>query len=81
MPLAIPLLLFQLDLHALFKESGRLLIIFLISSVGTMLGALIGFFMLKDHIPELGKITGMISASYTGGGRELCCDDGAIRTQ
>ncbi|RKW32191.1 DUF819 family protein [Kingella denitrificans] len=67
-PLAIPLLLFQLDLHALFKESGRLLIIFLISSVGTMLGALIGFFMLKDHIPELGKITGMISASYTGGG-------------
>lgn len=67
-PLAIPLLLFQLDLHALFKESGRLLIIFLISSVGTMLGALIGFFMLKDQIPELGKITGMISASYTGGG-------------
>ena len=67
-PLAIPLLLFQLDLHALFKESGRLLFIFLISSVGTMLGALIGFFMLKDHIPELGKITGMISASYTGGG-------------
>ena len=67
-PLAIPLLLFELDLHALFKESGRLLIIFLISSVGTMLGALIGFFMLKDHIPELGKITGMISASYTGGG-------------
>ena len=67
-PLAIPLLLFQLDLHALFKESGRLLIIFLICSVGTMLGALIGFFMLKDHIPELGKITGMISASYTGGG-------------
>ena len=64
----VPLLLFQLDLHALFKESGRLLIIFLISSVGTMLGALIGFFMLKDHIPELGKITGMISASYTGGG-------------
>ena len=67
-PLAIPLLLFQLDLHALFKESGRLLIIFLISSVGTMLGALIGFFMLKDHNPELSKITGMISASYTGGG-------------
>ena len=51
-PLAIPLLLFQLDLHALFKESGRLLIIFLISSVGTMRGALIGFLMLKYHIPE-----------------------------
>ncbi len=67
-PLAIPLLLFQLDLHALFKESGRLLIIFLISSVGTMLGTLAGFYLLKDHIPELDKISGMIAASYTGGG-------------
>lgn len=67
-PLAIPLLLFQLDLHALFKESGRLLILFLLSSIGTMVGTLVGFFLLKDHIPELDKISGMIAASYTGGG-------------
>lgn len=67
-PLAIPLLLFQLDLHKLFRESGRLLILFLISSVGTVLGVLAGFFMLRNHIPELDKISGMIAASYTGGG-------------
>lgn len=67
-PLAIPLLLFQLDLRALFKESRRLLFLFLISSAGTMIGAVSGFFMLRRHIPELDKIAGMISASYTGGG-------------
>lgn len=67
-PLAIPLLLFQLDLHALFKESGRMLFIFLISSLGTVIGTLISFALLKDYIPELDKVAGMISASYTGGG-------------
>lgn len=67
-PLAIPLLLFQLDLHAVFKESRRLLFLFLLSSVGTMIGTVLGFLMLLSHIPELDKIAGMISASYTGGG-------------
>ncbi|MDO4997527.1 MAG: DUF819 family protein [Neisseria sp.] len=67
-PLAIPLLLFQLDMHALFKESGRLLIIFLISSLGTIIGTLAAFALLSKHIPELDKLAGMISASYTGGG-------------
>ncbi|QEY24553.1 DUF819 family protein [Neisseria animalis] len=67
-PLAIPLLLFQLDLNAIIKESGRLLLLFLLSSVGTMIGAVIGFTLLKNHIPELDKISGIITASYTGGG-------------
>lgn len=67
-PLAIPLLLFQLDLRAVFKESRRLLFLFLISSAGTMIGVVLGFLMLRERIPELDKIAGMISASYTGGG-------------
>ena len=67
-PLAIPLLLFQLNLHAVFKESRRLLFLFLISSVGTMIGAVAGFLLLRGYIPELDKVAGMISASYTGGG-------------
>ena len=42
-PLAIPMLLFTCDLKQIWKESGRLLMIFLISSVGTILGALVGY--------------------------------------
>lgn len=67
-PLAIPLLLFQFDLRAVFKESRRLLLLFAISSFGTVLGAILGFILLSKWIPELAKIAGMISASYTGGG-------------
>ena len=67
-PLAIPLLLFQLDLRSVFTESRRLLFLFLISSAGTVAGTLLAFMMLRQHIPELDKIAGMISASYTGGG-------------
>lgn len=67
-PLAIPLLLFQINLKKLFRESGRLLLIFLISSIGTVAGTTIAFFMLKDHIPMLDKMAAMFSASYIGGG-------------
>ncbi len=67
-PLAIPLLLFHVNIKKLFKESGRLLMIFLISSVGTVAGTIIAFFILKDHIPLLNKLAAMFSASYIGGG-------------
>ncbi|MBE8598141.1 DUF819 family protein [Xenorhabdus sp. BG5] len=68
LPLAIPLLLFKTNLHSILKESGRLLILFLISSVATMIGTIVSFWLFRAYIPELDKISGMISASYTGGG-------------
>lgn len=67
-PLAIPLLLFQINVRQIFKESRHLLFIFLISSAGTVLGSILSFFLFKQHIPYLDKIGGMISASYIGGG-------------
>ncbi|MBD2821419.1 DUF819 domain-containing protein [Xenorhabdus sp. 42] len=68
LPLAIPLLLFKTNLQRIIRESGRLLILFLISSIATMTGAIIAFHLFRAYIPELDKISGMISASYTGGG-------------
>ncbi len=67
-PLALPLLLFQIDIKAIWKESGRLLGIFLLSSVGTVAGTFVAFFLLKEHIPHLDKLSAMMSASYIGGG-------------
>ncbi|MDX7990232.1 DUF819 family protein [Xenorhabdus littoralis] len=68
LPSAIPLLLFKTNLQRIIKESGRLLVLFLISSIATMIGAIISFHIFRAYIPELDKISGMISASYTGGG-------------
>lgn len=67
-PLAIPLLLFHVKFKKIFKESGKMLFIFLISSIGTVAGTILSFFLLKDYIPYLDKIGGMMSASYVGGG-------------
>ena len=67
-PLAIPLLLFHVNISKIWRESGRLLLIFLLSSIGTVAGTIISFFLLKDYIPHLDKIGAMISASYIGGG-------------
>lgn len=67
-PLAIPLLLFQSNIVKIWRESGRLLIIFLISSIGTVAGAIAGFFLLREFIPGIDEIGAMLSGSYTGGG-------------
>lgn len=67
-PLAIPLLLFQSNIVKVWQESKRLLIIFLISTIGTVAGTIVAFFLLKDVIPNLNYIGAMLSGSYTGGG-------------
>ena len=67
-PLAIPMLLFTCDLKKIYKESGRLVIIFLISSVGTILGAALAYLILHNYIPILNHVAGVMTASYIGGG-------------
>ncbi|MFP4878980.1 DUF819 domain-containing protein [Mammaliicoccus sciuri] len=67
-PLAIPLLLFRSNIFKIWKESRRLLFIFLISSVGTVVGVAVGFLLLHQFIPQLDKIGAMMTGSYIGGG-------------
>ena len=67
-PLAIPLLLLQCNIKKIWKETGRLLIIFLIGAVGSRIGAFIGYFLLKNNISELNGLAAMMTGSYIGGG-------------
>ncbi|MGV8981474.1 DUF819 family protein [Clostridium sp.] len=66
-PLAIPLLLFKADVKKIWKDSGRILTIYFISGIGTIAGAIIGFQLLKNRIPELNVLAGMMTGTYTGG--------------
>ncbi|HLR08537.1 MAG TPA: DUF819 family protein [Bacillota bacterium] len=70
-PLAIPLLLFQANLRKIWNESGKMLVIFLISSIGTIAGAFIAFFTLQHAVPSAREIAGMETGSYTGGSVNL----------
>lgn len=67
-PLAIPLLLFQCNLIQIYKQSQRLIVIFILSSFGTCLGSVIGYYLLHNYIPSLNYIAGAMTASYIGGG-------------
>lgn len=66
-PLSLPLLLLQCDIRKIGKESGRILILFLIGSAGTVCGALIGYAALHDLIPELSGLAGAYTGTYIGG--------------
>lgn len=70
-PLAIPLLLFNANIKKVWRESGRIMIIFLLSSVGTVLGVFLSFILLRDHIPDLYKMAAMMTGSYMGGSINL----------
>lgn len=67
-PLAIPLLLFNANIKRIWRESGRVVIMFLLSAVGTIVGVFVSFIILRNSIPDLYKMAAMMTGSYMGGG-------------
>ena len=67
-PIAIPLLLLQANIAKIWRETGRLLFIFLIGSAGTVCGALLGYGLLRDSVNGIAYVAAMITGSYIGGG-------------
>lgn len=71
-PVGIPLLLLQCNLNKIGKLTGKMLVVFLLGAVGTTLGALIAFFLLKGvysgNVADLAGVASMMTGSYIGGG-------------
>lgn len=68
-PLAIPLLLMQCNMKKMWKDTGRFLAIFLIGSVGTIVGAILAFALLKGtSLENLAASAATMTGSYIGGG-------------
>ncbi|PJB82425.1 MAG: hypothetical protein CO090_02525, partial [Acidobacteria bacterium CG_4_9_14_3_um_filter_49_7] len=65
-PVAIPMFLFKANLVAIFRETGKTLVAFLIGGLGTLIGALTMFFLLNRGEQSL-KALGLFSATYVGG--------------
>lgn len=66
-PIALPLLLLRANLVLIARKTGKLLIAFNLAAIGTILGAVIAYLLLKDKIPEPEKAAGIMTASYIGG--------------
>lgn len=79
-PLSIPLLLFSSNILKIWKESRRLLFIFLIASIGTMIGTTVAFIILNHSVPYLSKIGAMMTGSYIGGGVNFAALSSKLKT-
>ena len=67
-PLGIPLLLLQCNMKKIWRETGRMMVIFLIGAAGTVAGAFIAYILLHNYIPGLEGVAAMMTGSYVGGG-------------
>lgn len=80
-PLAIPLLLLQCDIRKIWRESGKLLIIFLFGSVGTACSAVLAYNLLQNSVPDPAGVAAMMTGSYIGGGVNFATLSGAFDVQ
>ena len=69
-PMAIPLLLLQCNLSRVWKDTGRMLVVFLIGALGTVVGAFLAYYLLRGPFGDaqgLAKVASMMTGSYIGG--------------
>ncbi|NET54792.1 MAG: DUF819 family protein [Symploca sp. SIO2E6] len=65
-PFSVPLLLFQIDLSRIIRESGSTLIAYCLGAMGTVLGTTLAYFLLP--LGEAAwKLAGVFCATYIGG--------------
>ncbi len=65
-PISIPLLLFSSNIIKIIKESGKLLIAFVIGAIGVVIGCFIAYFII-DLGKDAGNTAGVIAATLVGG--------------
>ncbi len=66
-PLAIPLLLFSLEIRSWFKVAGKAVVALFVLLFSVVISVIVGYFLFKDQIEEPWKIAGMLLGVYSGG--------------
>ncbi len=66
-PLALPLLLFSLNIRHWFSKISGTFLSLILGIVSIIIPVVAGFFMLKEHLNEPWKISGLLTGVYTGG--------------
>ncbi len=65
--IAIPLLLFSLDLRKWFKMAGKTILSVLLALLSVIIVVYAGFFIFKDKIEDPSSVAGMLIGIYSGG--------------
>ena len=77
--LAIPLLLFSLDLKKWLKLASEALLSLALAMASLLAAVFIGFYIYRDLIDESWKISGMLIGLYTGGAPNLAAISAGLK--
>jgi uncharacterized membrane protein len=66
-PLALPLILFSMDVRKWLKMAGSAMTSLLLGLFTVVLMIFVGYWIFRESIPEIWKVSGMLTGIYTGG--------------
>ena len=66
-PLALPLILFSMDVKLWLKQSGKALASLVIGMFSVLVIIFLGYWMFKGDIEDIWQVSGMLVGIYTGG--------------
>lgn len=66
-PLALPLILFSMDVRKWLKMAGSTISSLLLGLFTVVFFIFLGYWIFKDSLPDAWKVAGMLTAVYTGG--------------
>lgn len=66
-PVAVPLLLFRVNLIKILKQTGPMFLAFHIAAVGSVLGGFLAAWLFRGSFPHVNEVSGIMTASYVGG--------------
>ena len=66
-PLAIPLMLFNCDFKLWTKSLPKTTWALVTGIAAVIIASISGYFIFRNHVPEIAKVTGMMAGIYTGG--------------
>ena len=66
-PLAIPLMLFNCDFKLWTKSLPKTAWALTTGIVAVLIASISGYFIFRNNVPEIAKVTGMMAGIYTGG--------------
>lgn len=67
-PLAIPLLLFSMDIRKWFQIAGKTMLSMIFALIGVLSTIVIGYFIFRgQEVEDIWKVSGMLVGVYTGG--------------
>jgi uncharacterized membrane protein len=66
-PLALPLILFSMDIKTWFSQAGKTFTSLIIGVVSVVVMILAGYWLFRGNIKDIWQVSGMLVAIYTGG--------------